>query len=88
MTDTVTVHYRGTLIDGTEFDSSYRLGQPATIPVDGVIAGWTKASQFMEVGTKWRLFIPPTQAYGERGAEQLIAPNAILIFDVELISIK
>lgn len=88
LTDTVTVNYRGTLIDGTEFDSSYRRGQPATFPVNAVIAGWTEALQLMKVGSKWQLFIPSDLAYGERGAGRDIDPNATLIFDVELLSIK
>lgn len=88
LTDTVTVNYRGTLIDGTEFDSSYRRGQPATFPANGVIAGWTEALQLMKVGSKWQLFIPYNLAYGERGAGRDIGPNATLIFDVELLSIK
>ncbi len=87
-TDTVTVHYKGTLIDGTEFDSSYKRGEPATFPVSGVISGWTEALQLMKVGAKWQLFIPPTLAYGERGAGRDIGPSATLIFDVELISVK
>jgi FKBP-type peptidyl-prolyl cis-trans isomerase FklB len=87
-TDTVTVHYRGTLIDGTEFDSSYTRGQPATFPVKGVIAGFSEALQLMKVGSKWQLFIPSNLAYGERGAGDDIGPNASLIFDIELISIK
>lgn len=86
-TDTVTVNYRGTLIDDTEFDSSYKRGQPATFPVNGVIPGWTEALQLMPVGSKYRLFIPADLAYGERGAGQAIGPNATLIFDVELLSI-
>jgi len=86
--DTVTVQYRGTLIDGTEFDSSFRRGQPATFPVSGVIPGWTEALPLMEEGAKWQLFIPPKLAYGERGAGGLIGPNATLIFEVELISIQ
>ncbi|MCX8118830.1 MAG: FKBP-type peptidyl-prolyl cis-trans isomerase [Desulfobacterota bacterium] len=88
LSDTVTTHYRGTLIDGTEFDSSYRRGQPATFPVSGVIAGWTEALQLMEEGAKWQLFIPPHLAYGERGAGPQIGPNATLIFEVELISVE
>jgi len=88
LTDTVTVNYRGTLIDGSEFDSSYRRGKPATFPVKGVIAGWTETLQLMKVGSKWQLFIPPHLAYGERGAGRLIGPNATLIFDVELLSIE
>lgn len=86
--DTVTVHYRGTLIDGTEFDSSHRRGQPATFPVNGVIAGWTEALQLMTEGAKWQLFIPSNLAYGERGAGNVIGPHAVLVFDVELISVK
>jgi FKBP-type peptidyl-prolyl cis-trans isomerase FklB len=87
-TDTVTVNYRGTLIDGTEFDSSYKRGQPASFPVNGVIAGWTEALQLMKEGAKWQLFIPSGLAYGERGAGGVIGPNATLIFEVELISVK
>ena len=86
--DTVTTNYRGTLIDGTEFDSSYRRGQPATFPVKGVIPGWTEALQLMEVGSKWQLFVPSNLAYGERGASPNIGPNATLIFEIELISIQ
>jgi len=86
--DTVTVNYRGTLIDGTEFDSSFRRGQPATFPVSGVIPGWTEAMQLMAEGAKWQLFVPPNLAYGERGAGGLIGPNATLIFEVELISVQ
>jgi FKBP-type peptidyl-prolyl cis-trans isomerase FklB len=81
-TDTVTVHYRGTLVDGTEFDSSYQRGQPATFPVNGVIAGWTEALQMMKEGAKWQLVIPPALAYGDRGP----LAGQVLIFDVELIS--
>jgi len=88
ITDTVTTHYRGTLIDGTEFDSSYRRGKPATFPVKGVIAGWTEALQLMEEGAKWQLFIPPHLAYGERGAGRAIGANVTLIFEIELISIE
>jgi FKBP-type peptidyl-prolyl cis-trans isomerase FklB len=88
LTDTVTTHYRGTLIDGTEFDSSYRRGQPATFPVNGVIPGWTEALQLMEEGAKWELFIPSNLAYGERGAGRDIGPHATLIFDIELITIQ
>jgi FKBP-type peptidyl-prolyl cis-trans isomerase FklB len=87
-TDSVTTHYKGTLIDGTEFDSSYKRGEPATFPVSGVIAGWTEALQLMKEGAKWQLFIPPNLAYGERGAGRDIGPNATLIFEVELISVK
>ena len=88
LTDTVTTHYRGTLIDGTEFDSSYRRGQPVSFPVAGVIPGWTEALQLMEEGAKWQLFIPPNLAYGERGGGRDIGPNATLIFEIELISIQ
>ncbi len=87
-TDSVTVNYKGTLIDGTEFDSSYKRGQPATFPVNGVIPGWTEALQLMKEGAKWQLFIPSDLAYGERGAGGVIGPDAVLIFDVELISIN
>ncbi len=86
--DTVVCNYRGTLIDGTEFDSSYKRGEPATFPVGGVIKGWTEALQMMPVGSKWQLFIPSDLAYGERGAGAEIGPDATLIFEVELISIK
>ncbi len=87
-TDSVTVHYKGTLIDGTEFDSSYKRGKPATFRVDGVIAGWTEALQLMKPGAKWQLFIPPNLAYGERGAGPRIGPNSTLIFEVELIKVN
>ncbi|MGZ3513134.1 MAG: FKBP-type peptidyl-prolyl cis-trans isomerase N-terminal domain-containing protein [Thermodesulfobacteriota bacterium] len=86
--DTVTVNYRGTLIDGTEFDSSYKRGQPATFQVSGVIPGWTEALQLMEEGAKWQLFIPSNLAYGERGAGGVIGPNATLLFEIELVSIQ
>ncbi len=86
-TDTVTVNYRGTLIDGTEFDSSYKRNEPATFPVKGVIKGWTEALQLMQEGAKWQLFIPASLAYGERGAGAMIGPNATLIFEVELLKI-
>jgi FKBP-type peptidyl-prolyl cis-trans isomerase FklB len=81
--DTVTVNYRGTLIDGTEFDSSYKRGQPATFPVTGVIAGWTEALQLMKEGSKYQLFIPPNLAYADRGP----LANRLLIFDVELVKV-
>jgi FKBP-type peptidyl-prolyl cis-trans isomerase FklB len=87
-TDTVTTHYKGTLIDGTEFDSSHKRGEPATFPVSGVISGWTEALQLMKEGAKWQLFVPSNLAYGERGAGREIGPNATLIFEVELISVK
>lgn len=87
-TDNVTVHYKGTTIDGKEFDSSYGRGQPATFPLNRVIAGWTEGLQLMKEGSKYRFFIPSNLAYGERGAGRDIAPNAALIFDVELIKIN
>ena len=79
---------RGTLINGTEFDSSYKRGQPAQFPVTGVIRGWTEALQLMKEGAKWQLFLPANLAYGEKGAGRDIGPNATLIFEVELISVK
>jgi len=85
--DKVVCNYRGTLLDKTEFDSSYKRGQPATFPVTGVIKGWTEALQLMPVGSKWQLFIPADLAYGERGPGT-IGPNAVLIFEVELLSIQ
>jgi FKBP-type peptidyl-prolyl cis-trans isomerase len=88
LTDTVVCQYRGTLINGTEFDSSYARGTPATFPVNGVIKGWTEALQLMPVGSKWQLFIPSELAYGERGAGAQIGPNTTLIFEVELVSIQ
>jgi FKBP-type peptidyl-prolyl cis-trans isomerase len=88
-TDSVVCNYKGTLINGTEFDSSYKRGEPATFPVTGVIKGWTEALQLMPVGSKWQLFIPPDLAYGPRGTPGgPIGPNATLIFEVELLSIK
>lgn len=87
-TDTVEVHYRGTLINGTEFDSSFSRGQPATFPVNGVIKGWQEALQLMKEGAKWQIFVPSDLAYGPRGAGGDIGPNATLIFDVELLKIK
>ena len=86
-TDTVSVHYRGTLIDGTEFDSSYARGQPAQFPVNRVIPGWTEILQLMKPGDKWQVFIPAGSAYGARGAGENIGPGATLIFDVELLEI-
>jgi len=86
--DSVVCNYRGTLIDGKEFDSSYKRGQPATFPVSGVIKGWTEALQLMPVGSKWQLFVPSELAYGERGTGADIGPNATLIFEVELLSIQ
>ncbi|MCR8922221.1 FKBP-type peptidyl-prolyl cis-trans isomerase [Dasania sp. GY-MA-18] len=87
-TDTVEVHYRGTLIDGTEFDSSYKRNSTVSFPVNGVIAGWTEALQLMPVGSKWNLYIPSDLAYGPGGTGGPIGPNATLIFEVELVSIK
>lgn len=87
-TDRVTVHYRGTLIDGTEFDSSHKRGQPATFGLNQVIRGWTEGLQLMRVGGKHRLFIPSNLAYGKRGAGNLIGPDETLIFDVELLAIE
>jgi FKBP-type peptidyl-prolyl cis-trans isomerase FklB len=86
--DTVSVNYKGTLLDGTEFDSSYKRNAPATFGVKGVIPGWTEALQLMKTGSKWQLFVPGKLAYGERGAGRQIGPNATLIFEVELLSIK
>lgn len=87
-TDKVTVHYRGTLPDGTVFDSSYDRNEPATFPVNGVIPGWVEALQLMKPGSKYRLVIPPALAYAERGAGNDIGPNQVLIFDVELLSVE
>ena len=87
-TDLVTVHYTGTLLDGTVFDSSVQRGQAAEFPVNRLISGWTEALQLMQVGDKWRLFVPPDLAYGERGAGADIGPNATLIFEVELLGVR
>lgn len=84
MNDSVTVHYRGTLVDGTEFDSSYKRGEPATFPVGGVIAGWTEALQLMKEGAKYQLVIPPALAYGDRGP----LAGQVLVFDVELLGVS
>jgi len=86
--DRVTVHYRGTLLDGTEFDSSYQRNQPATFPLTGVITGWTEALQLMGVGSHYKLFVPADLAYGKQGAGSQIGPNATLIFDVKLLAIE
>jgi len=86
--DNVTVHYHGTLIDGTVFDSSVERGEPATFPVAGVIPGWVEALPLMKPGAKWKLFIPADLAYGERGAGPVIGPNAVLVFEVELLGIN
>ncbi|MDD1606278.1 MAG: FKBP-type peptidyl-prolyl cis-trans isomerase [Methylococcaceae bacterium] len=87
-TDTVTVHYKGTTLDGTEFDSSYSRGAPASFPLNRVIAGWTEGVQLMKEGDKFRFYIPADLAYGSEGAGRLIGPNAALIFEVELIKIQ
>ena len=86
--NTVKVHYHGTLIDGTVFDSSVQRGQPATFGVTQVISGWVEALQLMPVGSKWKLFIPSNLAYGSQGAGQHIGPHTTLIFDVELLGIE
>lgn len=87
-TDKVTTHYRGTLIDGTEFDSSYSRNKPTTFPVNGVIPGWVEALQLMHVGDKWQLFIPANLAYGKRAVGAIIKPNSTLVFDIELLEIN
>src|SRR3990167_787640 len=86
--DTVTVNYAGTLVNGTEFDSSYKRGEPATFPVSGVISGWTEALKLMKVGSTWELYIPAKLAYGVRGIPPAIGPNQMLIFKVQLLGIK
>jgi len=86
-TDTVRTHYRGTLLNGTEFDSSYARGKPAEFPVKGVIKGWTEALQLMNVGSKWELYIPANLAYGDRGAGAKIGPGATLVFEIELLGV-
>ncbi|MBI3778120.1 MAG: FKBP-type peptidyl-prolyl cis-trans isomerase [Gammaproteobacteria bacterium] len=87
-TDTVVAHYRGTLIDGTEFDSSYKRNEPATFPVEGVIKGWQETLPLMKEGAKWQVYIPSDLGYGARGAGNAIGPNQVLIFDIELLSVK
>ena len=86
--DKVKCHYKGTLIDGTVFDSSYDRGEPAVFPVNGVIKGWVEALQMMPVGSKWKLYIPSNLAYGERGSQPKIGPNETLIFEIELLDIE
>lgn len=86
--DTVVAHYKGTLLDGTVFDSSYKRGEPASFPVSGVVPGWTEVLQLMKPGAKWRVYIPSDLAYGERGAGKAIGPNETLIFDIELLEVK
>jgi len=87
-TDTVVAHYRGTLTNGTEFDSSYKRNEPATFPVAGVIKGWQEALPLMKEGAKWQVYIPAELGYGPRGAGAIIGPNEVLIFDIELVSVK
>ena len=87
-TDTISAHYKGTLIDGKEFDSSYKRGQPATFPVNGVIKGWQEVLQLMKVGGKWKIWVPSELGYGARGAGAMIGPDATLIFEIELKEIK
>lgn len=87
-TDTVVTHYKGTFLDGQQFDSSYDRGEPATFTVNGVIPGWTEALQLMPVGSKWQLFVPSKLAYGEKGFQNVIPPNAALVFEIELVSIQ
>jgi len=87
-TDTVTTHYKGTLIDGREFDSSYKRDKPASFPVKGVIKGWTEALQLMHVGDKWQLFVPSELAYGATKRSELIEANSTLLFEIELLGIK
>jgi FKBP-type peptidyl-prolyl cis-trans isomerase FklB len=88
LTDTVKVHYQGTLIDGTVFDSSIQRGQPISFPVNGVIPGWVEALQLMKVGDKWQLFIPARLAYGNQSPTPAIPPNSVLIFEVQLLGIE
>lgn len=85
---TVTVHYRGTLVDGSEFDSSYRRNEPTSFPLGSIIPGWQEVLQIMKVGSKWEVVIPPQLAYGENGAPPAIPPNATLVFEIELLEIQ
>lgn len=87
-TDTVKAHYSGKLVDGTEFDSSYKRGRPESFPLNAVIPGWTEGLQLMSVGSKWELYIPANLAYGEAGMPPVIGPNQVLLFTVELLEIK
>jgi FKBP-type peptidyl-prolyl cis-trans isomerase FklB len=87
-TDQITVNYRGTLLDGTEFDNSYKRGAPATLPLTGLIKAWSEALPLMKTGAKWQLFVPADLAYGEQGAGRVIGPNSTLIFEIELVGIK
>jgi FKBP-type peptidyl-prolyl cis-trans isomerase FklB len=87
-TDTVTAHYSGKLINGTEFDSSYKRGEPATFQLNGVIKGWQETLPLMQEGAKWEVVIPPELAYGPNGAGQSIGPNETLIFEIELVAVK
>lgn len=86
--DEVTVNYRGTLLDGTEFDSTYKYNKPATLPVDKLITGWQEALKLMQPGAKWKVYVPPQLAYGEQGAGTVIEPNSTLIFEIELLDVK
>ena len=88
LTDTVVTHYRGTLLDGSEFDSSYKRKEPLEFPVTGVIKGWTEALQLMKEGAKWILYVPAKLAYGERGFPPVIGPNETLVFEIELLKVK
>ncbi len=87
-TDTVLVNYEGRLIDGSVFDSSYRAGQPVAFPLDQVIPGWTEGVQLMTTGSKYRFTVPPALGYGDKGAGGVIPPNAVLVFDIELLAVR
>lgn len=86
--DKVTVNYRGTLLDGTEFDSTYQNKKPVTLPLDRLILGWQEALKMMKVGAKWKIFVPPQLGYGEQGAGDVIGPNSVLIFEIELVNVE